>query len=79
MAKFLAFVLRPLVYNTKHNVQNSFDLVEAINYSITITLKPEETIISYDVVGLPASSAIDVVHQALLKDSALSSRTKFVL
>ena len=27
MAKFLAFVLRPLVGNTKNNVQNSLDFV----------------------------------------------------
>ena len=42
-------------------------------------MKPEETIISYDVVGLftsiPPSSAIDVVHPALLKDTTLSNGT----
>ena len=38
-----------------------------------ITLKPEETIIAHDVVGLSTSklpsSAIDVFHQILLKDT----------
>ena len=63
-------------FNAKHNVQNSFDFVQKIK---GITLKPEENIISYDVVGLftsmPPISAIDVVHQALLKDTTLSNRT----
>ena len=44
-----------------------------------ITLKHEETIIFYDVVGLftsiPLSSAIYIVHQALPKDTTLSNRT----
>ena len=66
----MAFILRPLVGNTKHNVQNYFDFVKKIK---GITLKPEETIISYDVIGLCTSirptSAIDIVHQALLKDT----------
>ena len=70
MAKFLAFDLRPLVGYTKHDVKNSFDFVKKIE---GVTLKPE------DVVGLftsiPPSSAIDVVRQALLKDTALSNRT----
>ena len=47
--------------------------------NIEITLKPEEIIISYYVVGLstsiPPSDAIDVVHQALLRDTTLSNRT----
>ena len=30
MAKFLAFVLRPLDGNMKHNVQNSFDFVKKL-------------------------------------------------
>ena len=76
MAKFLAFVLRPLVGKTKHNGQNSFDFAKKIK---GVTLKTEETIISYDVVGLFTSisptSAIDAVHQALLKDTTLSNRT----
>ena len=75
-AKFLEFILRPSVGNTKNNFQDSFDFVNKIK---GITLKPEETIISYDVVGLftsiPPSSVIDVVHQALLKDATLSNRT----
>ena len=62
----MMFILRRLVGKTKHDVQNSFDFVKMIK---GITLKPEETIISYDVVGLftkmPPTSAIDVVHQAL--------------
>ena len=49
MAEFLAFDLRPLVGNTKHNVQNSLDFVLK---NIGIILKPEETITSYVVVGL---------------------------
>ena len=60
----------------KHNVQNSFDFAKTIK---GITPKPEETIISYDVVGLftsiPPSSAIDVVQQALLEDITLSDQT----
>ena len=40
-----------------------------------ITLIPEDIIISYDVVGLFTSNAIDVFHQALHKDITLSSRT----
>ena len=77
IAKFFAFVLRPLVGNTKNiqHVQNSIDFVNKI---IEITLKPEETIISYDVVGIftsiPPSRVIDVDHQALLKDTTLSNR-----
>ena len=43
-----------------------------------ITLRPEEALISYDVVGLltsvPPSSAIDVVHLALLKNTTLSNQ-----
>ena len=58
------------------NVQNSFAFVLKIK---GITPKPEETIISYDVVGLftniPPSSAIDVVHLALLKDTTPSNQT----
>ena len=76
MVKFLEFVLRHLVGNTKHNVHNSSDLVKKVK---GITLKPEETIISYGVVGLftsiPPSSEVDVVHQALPKDTTLSNRT----
>ena len=74
-AKFLVFVSQPLVGNTKHNVPNYFEFVKQIKW---ITLKPEETIISYDVVGLftsiPPSSAIDVVQQALLEDITLSDQ-----
>ena len=76
MTTFMAFVLRPLIGNAKHNVLNSFDFARKIK---GITLKPEETVISYYVVGLftsiPPSSTIDVVHQALLKDNTLSNRT----
>ena len=72
----MAFVLRPLVGNAKHDVQNSFDFVTKTK---GITVKPEETIFSYDVVGLftsiPPSSAIDVVNQALLRDITLCNRT----
>ena len=68
MVKFLTFVLRPLVGNTKHNDHNSFDFLKKIK---GITMKPEETIISYDVEGLftsmPPSSAIDAVHKHYLK------------
>ena len=71
----MAFVLRPLVGNAKHSAQNSNYFVQRI----VITMKPEETIISYDVVGLftsmPLTSALDVVNQALLKDTTLSNRT----
>ena len=75
MAKFLVFVLRPLVGNTKHSAQNSFDFAIKIK---GITLKPEETIIAYDVEGLftsiPPTSALDAVYQALLNDTTLSNR-----
>ena len=78
-AKFLAFVLRPLVGNTKRNVQNSFDFV---NCFAGINPKSEETITSYDVEGLstsiPTSSTIDVVHHELFEDTTLSNRTKLL-
>ena len=58
------------------NVKHSFDVVKQID---GISLKAEDTIISYDAVDLfasiPPSSAIDVVHQALLENSTLTNRT----
>ena len=72
----MAFILRSSVGNTKHDAQNCFDFVKKIK---GITLQHEETIISYDVVDLftsiPPTSALDVVQQALLKDTTLSNRT----
>ena len=47
----MAFILQSLVANTKHD-QNSFDFAKKIK---GITLKPEETTISNDVVGLFSS------------------------
>ena len=75
-AKFLAFILRHLVHNTKHNAQNSFNFDTKVN---GISQYPGDTTTYIDFIGLftsiPPSNEIDVVHQALLKDSTLSNRT----
>ena len=49
IAKLLAFILRPFVGITKHIVLNSFDFAIKIK---GMTLKPAETFISNDMVGL---------------------------
>ena len=60
------------------SVHNSFDYVMEIK---GISLIPEDIITSFDVVDLFTSmtpnSALDVVHQTLLKDLTLSNRSNF--
>ena len=75
-AKELAKILKPLVGNSPHHVQNNQDFMDSIR---DIKIKPEECITSYDVSALftsiPIEPAINIIEQQLKEDKDLHSRT----
>ena len=75
-AKELARILKPLVGNSTHHVQNTRDFVEQIQET---RLKQGECIISYDVAALftsvPIQPVINIIKEKLAKDTALHQRT----
>ena len=75
-AKELARILKPLVGNSTHHVQNTRDFVEQIQET---RLKQGECIISYDVAALftsvPIQPVINIIKEKLAKDTTLHQRT----
>ncbi|KAL3972435.1 transcription elongation factor S-II [Sarotherodon galilaeus] len=78
IAKHLATILAPLVGNTPHHIKNSTDFTDKVQ---KLTLDPDETMVSFDVVSLftciPTTEAVETVRKRLQEDSSLEDRTNF--
>ena len=74
VAKELARILKPLAWNTIHQVNNSKEFAEGIK---KIKLGEGECIMSYDVAALsiPVKPAIEVIRKKLEQDTELHQRT----
>ena len=75
-AKELAKILKPLVELSNHHVHNTRDFVEQIE---EVRLKKEESMVSYDVIGLftsvPIPPVLKIIGEKLTKDKDLQQRT----
>ena len=75
LSKFLADVLKPLVGSNNFTMKNSFEFVNRI---INTTVKPDECLVSFDVISLfskiPVTTAKDVIHRLLINDEFLTER-----
>ncbi|XP_070401572.1 uncharacterized protein [Nothobranchius furzeri] len=78
IAKHLATILAPLVGNTPHHIKNSTDFTDKVQ---KLTLDPDETMVSFDVVSLftciPTTEVVETVRKQLQEDSTLEDRTNF--
>ncbi|XP_065326070.1 uncharacterized protein LOC135932513 [Pelmatolapia mariae] len=78
ISKHLATILAPLVGNTPHHIKNSTDFTDKVQ---KLTLDPDETMVSFDVVSLftciPTTEAVETVRKRLQEDSALEDKTNF--
>ena len=76
MAKELSKILKPLVGNSIHHVNNSKEFAEEIK---NIKLERWEFITSFDVTAfytsIPVADAIDVIKRRLEQDTELPRRT----
>ncbi|XP_071949894.1 uncharacterized protein [Antedon mediterranea] len=77
VSRYIKEILKPLVGNSKHHVENSKQLAKEIR---NINIPPNETLISFDVVSLytktPVKEAIKTVEHCLKQDKQLNTRTK---
>ena len=75
-SKELANILKPLVGLSSHHVHNTKDFIDHIK---EVRLRPEESIISYDVTSLftsvPIKPVLNIIHQKLTTDQDLKNRT----
>ena len=76
LAKYLAGILKPLEKETPHTVKNSSQVAEKLR---ELKVYSDECFVSFDVSSLftnvPISDSLQILHQRLLEDSTLSSRT----
>ena len=75
-SKELSRILRPLVGKSPHHICNNQDFIEHLK---TITLGPEEVMVSYDVRALftsvPIKPALEITEKLLKEDPDLQKRT----
>ena len=75
-AKELAKILKPLVGLSNHHVHNTRDFVEQLK---EVSLKKEESMVSYDVTALftsvPIPPVLKIIEEKLTKDKVLQQRT----
>ncbi|XP_014679428.1 PREDICTED: uncharacterized protein LOC106819296, partial [Priapulus caudatus] len=76
LSKSLADLLAPLVGTTEHHIKNSTELAEELK---TIRMKPDEILVSHDVVSLftntPIPESINIIKSRLEADKTLKKRT----
>ena len=79
-SKELANILKPLVGLSSHHVHNTKDFIDHIK---EVRLRPEESIISYDVTSLftsvPIKPVLNIIHQKLTTDQDLKNRTSMTI
>ena len=79
-SKELANILKPLVGLSSHHVHNTKDFIDHIK---EVRLRPEESIISYDVTSLftsvPIKPVLKIIHQKLTTDQDLKNRTSMTI
>ena len=77
VAKELARIIKPLMGNSHHHVQNSTQFAEEMK---TMKIEEGECITSYDVTALftsiPVPSALNIIKEKLEHDADLTNRTK---
>ena len=75
-SKFLTDILSPLQNGNGFSTPNSAKFAEEIS---NVDIQDDEVMLSFDVVSLftaiPVDKACDYIHEKLLKDETLSSRT----
>ncbi|XP_071956841.1 uncharacterized protein [Antedon mediterranea] len=77
VSKFLRDILKPMVGNTTHSINNSKELATELK---DLHVSPNQTFVSFDVVSLftktPTEKSLEIIHECLRADKTLQTRTK---